>query len=241
MNIDNNIDKIHTSCKDCVFAVYDNKTQTECALHYIELYKNKQIEILEAYDNDKEFYIINGKKCIGYRENKWFDQFSLSDASLDKKIEKYHETNLLNYMVIVDLKNINIDQLDDICYQISQCDIKPQKVIFIRYIDKDLEFHYTVIENILKKNKTQFLWRIQTILDDSLSDRNILDNIILLNKQYRFINYITNHNNDINNIITKTNTKVHKDLEQFNVISNNSKTCEVFSTIVYRFENFHNK
>ena len=59
------INAVHTPCKNCVFAIYDNITQTNCALHYLDIYRDKDIEILEAYDNDKEFYIINNKKCIG--------------------------------------------------------------------------------------------------------------------------------------------------------------------------------
>lgn len=241
MTIDNKINSIHTSCKDCVFAIYEDKTQINCALQYIELYKSKNIEILEAYDNDKEFFIINGKKCMGHRENNWFDQFNMKDADLSEKIAKYNETNILNYIIIIDLKNLNLDQLDDICLQISQCKVQPKKVIFIRHIDNEKSFPYDKIENILKKYEPKYIWRIQTILDDSLTDKNILDNIALLNNKVRFMLYITNYNSDIKNVVEVTDNKVHQKLEQFNVISNKDKNCMIFSTIVYRFENFHGK
>ena len=80
------IHAIHTPCKNCVFAKYEENTQTGCELDYIEKYKNLESEILEVYDNDKEFYVINDKKCLGYREPKWFEQLSMSDSSMEEKI-----------------------------------------------------------------------------------------------------------------------------------------------------------
>ena len=53
------IKPIHTPCKDCTFAIYEGKTQNGCHLNLLEKYKNKNLEILEAYDEQKEFYIIN--------------------------------------------------------------------------------------------------------------------------------------------------------------------------------------
>ncbi|NCA30639.1 MAG: hypothetical protein EBS93_07975, partial [Chitinophagia bacterium] len=120
------INKIHTPCKDCVFAKYQDNTQIGCELDYISKYKSKNIEILEAYDNNKEFYIINGKKCIGYRENKWFDQFDLKDNSIEDKIKKFHELNSLDYLLVIDLKKINLEELEDILGQINTLEIKPK-------------------------------------------------------------------------------------------------------------------
>ena len=50
------VNTIHTPCKSCVFALYEDKTQTDCGLNYISKYRQKDnVEVLEAYDNDKEF------------------------------------------------------------------------------------------------------------------------------------------------------------------------------------------
>lgn len=237
--LDNKINTIHTPCKNCVFAVYENNTQNDCAIKYIDKYKDNNIEILEAYDNEKEFYIINGKKCIGYRENKWFKQFNLEDSSLEDKIAKYHETNQLDFLIIIDLKSLSVEQLDDIFKQISLSDIQPKKLILIRYSDNELRFPYATIENLLKEYKVSYTWRIQTILDPSLSYEQILHNVISLNSKYRFIVSVTQHNSDISKIIKDTNKIVHHDLDQFDVISNKTHDCIIFSSIIYRFESFH--
>lgn len=241
MTLNESINTIHTPCKSCVFAIYNDKTQTDCALHYIDKYRNNHIDILEAYDDEKEFYIINGKKCIGYRENKWFKQFDLDDADLEEKIKKYHETNVLDYIVVVDLKDMTLEHLDDTLHQISDTKIQPKKVILIRYNDNQLLFPYSTIEAMLKKYNASYKWRIQTILDSSLEHRSIIHNITHLNGSYRFIMCVNKHNNDLTKIVDLTNQKVHHDLDQFDIIANSDKSCLIYSSVIFRFETFHNR
>lgn len=237
--INEQINKIHTPCKNCVFAEYENNTQTGCSLSYIEKYRDKNVPILEAYDNEKEFYIVNGKKCLGYRENKWFKQFGLEDADIKSKVEKYHSTNHLDYLLIIDLKNINFEQLDSLLQQISQSDIQPKKVIIIRHLDNEKAFEYSLLEKLFNKYKVSYIWRIQTILDISLTNNQIIHNIITLNAKYRFIVTVSDYNTDVVNMIKTTNKIVHEDLDQFEVLTNQDETCLCFSTLVYRFDAFH--
>ena len=83
------------------------------------------------------------------------------------------------------------------------------------------------------------MWRIQTILDLSLSYSSILHNIITMNPKYRFIVNNEQFNNDLTHMIKTTNRVVHEDLDQFDVLSNKDKSCIVFSSLVYRFDAFH--
>ena len=237
-----NINTIHTPCKNCVFALYEDKTQTGCGLNYISKYKeHDNVQILEAYDNEKEFYIINNKKCIGYREPKWFNQFDMVNASLEEKIQKYKETNSLQYLLVIELKNINIDQFSSLCYQIANLAIKPQKIIFIRHIDEKLSFPYDSIKNIFEQTKLGIPWRIQTMIDAEWSYHDTLHNIITINAKYRFICAINEYSEDLNNILSMGNSIVHEDLDQFVVLTNNEKTCILFSSLVYRYSIMHDK
>ncbi len=64
--------KTYTSCKECIFAVYDGKTQTNCELGRIETYRGKgENVVIEAYDADKEFYLINNFKCNCFRNQNY--------------------------------------------------------------------------------------------------------------------------------------------------------------------------
>jgi len=233
------INSVHTACKNCVFAKYEEITQTDCHLNYINIFKNNNIEILEAYDETHEFNIINNKKCIGYRENKWFDQFGLTNAELIDKINKYNELNYLHYVVIINLQNYSIQELEASLDEINTLQYKPQKLILVRYVDDRLEFGYDKLKSLLEKyNNIQ--WRIQTILEKTFSYEMVLHTIVTTNK-YRFIISVTSPCEQLSNIINYANQIVHNDLKTFNIISNNDKTCIIFSGSVYRYASAHNE
>ena len=52
------ISKIHTPCKDCVFALYNDITQVGCKTKTLDIFKQRGVTILEVYDEEKEFYVI---------------------------------------------------------------------------------------------------------------------------------------------------------------------------------------
>ena len=71
---------IKTSCKNCAFAVYEEDTQIDCAFGRIEKFKDS---VTEAFDNDKEFFIID-RLCTYFRDKKW----GYNDNSMDKVEEE---------------------------------------------------------------------------------------------------------------------------------------------------------
>jgi hypothetical protein len=234
------INTIHTPCKKCVFAQYDGITQTNCHLSYIDKYKESGVEILEAYDDEQEFYIINNKKCIGYREDKWFKQFDLEDDSIESKIKIYKDNNSLHYLVIVNLKNFTIESLSHLFDELSKTKTKPQRLILIRYRDPSLVFTYEKIEQLIKSYEIQYGWRIQTMLDENITYEEVLHNTTSINAKYRFIVSISEPTDKVAYLIDKTNTMVHDDLDQFMVITNDQKTVLIYSSAVYRFGIVHN-
>jgi hypothetical protein len=82
--------KIKTSCKNCAFAVYDGKTQTNCLHKRIEKFGE---ELVEAYDDDAEFYVIN-RFCNYYRNKAW--GYSASD------IQKTESESAINISLLFD-------------------------------------------------------------------------------------------------------------------------------------------
>lgn len=227
------IERIHTSCKQCVCADYKGKTQVGCLLDYIELYQQNNIEILEAYDEEKEFYIINNKKCVGYRENGWFEKRELENLTLQEKIEHIKNSNFLHYLLIIDLKSINENQIEDLLAQASY-GIKPQKIILIRHQNDRKNFAYEKLKSLLEKYLPNILWRIQTVLLDR-SHEDIVHEICNLNKKYRFILDIKSYNKDIERIINRGNDIVYKEFSFFPVITNLEKSALLFSGANYRY------
>jgi hypothetical protein len=226
---------IHTPCKQCVFAEYTENTQVNCRLNYIDKYRKNNIEIIEAYDDDKEFFIINGKKCIGYRENKWFEKRDMADASIQDKVSKYKESNYAHYIVVINLKNLSLLKLENICKNIHKCNIKPQKIVLIRYLDDEKNFHYNNIEEIFASTNIDYPWRIQTMLDDKLPYEYILYEITKNNKNCRFILSVEDDVDILNALINNANNRVYDELDNFYACGTENKKIVLYSSTVYRY------
>lgn len=225
---------IHTCCKKCVFADYKNNSQIGCAIGYLDKYRAINAHILEAYDEEKEFYVINEKKCLGYRENSWFKQYDMENASLAEKIAKVQEINHLHYLLVINLYSFSENDLRQIVKEISQLSVQPQKIIFVRYITNKL-FDFNMLSNLLKEYNLNCKWRIQSMIDESINYPDILHNIVNLNKGFRFILSIQNPTFNLDNIVSYADQKVYGDLESLHVVSNSSRSFTLFSASSYRF------
>lgn len=233
------IHPIHTPCKKCVFAKYDNKTQTDCELKYLDIYRNKNIQILEAYDEDLEFYVVNDKKCIGYREPKWFDMLGMSNSTMEEKINKYNELNIINYVLAIDTLNMSDDQFNNMIQKIASLDIKPQRLVILRHIKDNYQLPYSKIEQAFTTHGLQTPWKIKTILDTELSRGDIVHQVVGENSGYRFLAYTNDYDADIFKLVSTANKIVYQDFDQFNILSlEDEANTIIFSISVYRYANF---
>lgn len=233
------IDIIHTPCKNCTFAKFEQNTQTGCELGYLDIYKNRSdLEILEVYDESKEFFVINKKKCIGYREDKWFKQYGDQELSMEQKINLYFEKNKISYAMVINLKDANQTDLENIIDQIQKLSIKPEKIILVRYppSNNEILFPYEYIKNII--DTLNINWKIQTVVDPNITYEFMLHNITTTNKKYRFIVSINNQCDNIDQVINYANDVICKNLNSFEIISNKTKSCIIFPSIVYRYAMF---
>ena len=229
---------VHTTCKNCVFAQYEGKTQTGCALDYLVKHRENGTEILDAYDNDLEFYIINQKKCNGYRENSWFISKGLSeDSPLTSKINLFKSLNTIGYTLIINFLEIGSSEEDmmNLLNSLQTISIPPQRTVFIRGPEGGETTIYKNINSLLVQANINCKWKIQTMVDDSISNENILHNAINENKNNRFICALKKSKSNIGSIVEKANTLVHDDLKQFTVLTDAEHSAYLFGTGVYRY------
>ena len=122
----------NTPCKDCCFAIYDDITQVGCARNRIEKYKDNGAEIIEAYDEEKEFFVIKDRLCPFFRSKKWLDAFSeKSDEDMEKilafeTMSSFHLIILLKEGSIEDLK----DTIDSVPLEFKN--VPPTQITIIR-------------------------------------------------------------------------------------------------------------
>lgn len=231
------ISKIHTSCKDCTFAVYSENTQIGCELDLIDKYESKETTIIEAYDENKEFYVIDNKKCIGYRNLSWSEKDGIKLNLEDKKIKIKNEFKI-KYILFIDLKHFDNNKFENLIENINQLKTKPSKIILLRYGYSDSAiFEYEYIRDRLKDSGLDCEWRIQTMVDEEVSIRSILSSTISTNTKYKFMFYISDYIDilRLNKIIELANTTIYDDLNSFIVISDKDYTAKLFLGLIYRY------
>jgi hypothetical protein len=162
----------------------------------------------------------------------------MSNSSMEEKFKKIKSENYLQYLLIIDLQQFIMEDVDDLEEQLKTLDTKPSKIIFIRY-DNNPIHSFERLDKLLKSCDIHCPWRIQSMLDYALSYDEILHNVIFIENQYRFLLSVYKPYNNINNIITKTNKIVFEDLGQFNVITDEGRSCLMFSGGIYRYCAFH--
>lgn len=167
------INQVHTSCKDCAFSVYSDKTQTDCSVGMLDKYRDAGAEVVEVYDDsDKEFFVINNKLCTHHRDREWAKQYTKSE--LFNIVESQTKSP---YQVMILLhQESTLDELTATLESLVN-QFNPPNIVSVISM-KQTESIYKLnmeIESILKKYEDKIDWRIQNILDPEITDRQAID------------------------------------------------------------------
>lgn len=154
-----------TPCKDCIFAIYEDITQTGCKTHMLELYKNSN-NVIEAYDEEKEFYVINGQVCPYKRKQNW----KHASKGLNKQLECARKELSMNYEVVIVVKDEK--SLQTTIGSLMEQTKRPSKI-------------YVIVHQGSQYNKKSLVdclvpWTIDNQFDSNLlsKDRVLIKNII---------------------------------------------------------------
>lgn len=82
-------DKLETPCKFCVFAQFEDKTQTGCLANMLDSQDH-----FDAYDEEAEFCVINGL-CTTYRPKTW--NRGIPDVDKANAEAKFKATIVIDY------------------------------------------------------------------------------------------------------------------------------------------------
>jgi hypothetical protein len=120
----------HTPCKDCIFAQYgppNEKTQFGCFLNELFYLKNAGFEILEVYDEEKEFYVINDTVCMKKRYPTWTHAKGYDRSEQVKQID---QEIAIEYAAII-LENSNPFGVQKTIQSLINQQLKPKCIIVI--------------------------------------------------------------------------------------------------------------
>ena len=205
---------IQTSCKDCAFAIYKDNTQVSCAANRIKLFGSN---VIEAFDNEKEFYVIN-RFCNYYRKSTW------NNGEIDfKKLKK--ETDI-PFDLFIDAKNISSSELIQLLFD-TKYDQDKINISLFHHIDESIDM--SEIHKLVKLTNCSVTAcvDINTHLHNSVIKSSNNYHAVLTNDRKSCITHIDSINSMINN-----------DLKQAIIFKLNG--VEFISNIAYKLESFIN-
>jgi len=209
--------KIQTSCKNCVFAEYDHSTQTGCKANRLSFF-----ETIEAYDLEKEFYVINGF-CNLYRNQKW--NCGLPD------IQKALNESSLDFDILFNYDEISKHFENYINNTISKIDYNSNKLSIVLFCS-----YFNGKEATIKMLNTQSI-NPNAVVSSCVDKQSFLNEHILNSKKACHC-YVTNDKLDPA-IFNELNNYVNLDLKKFAVVNHNNNL--IVSNMAYRLNYYSSK
>lgn len=129
---------INTSCVDCCFAKFIGDKQTGCEIGRIEKYKESSVNVIEAYDDEKEFFVLE-TFCNCHRNEFWKESGIYHRPFYKNPIDRVRDENKIRcgFNVLVNKKS-SFDELKTTLESISdQENITPSYIIVTNCSDID--------------------------------------------------------------------------------------------------------
>ena len=213
---DEDVQGLFTSCEDCVFSGYEKDTQTSCKLNRVDKFKDKGVEIMEAYNDEREFYVVKSF-CNSYRNKDW------GDSHVDHELSVAKENQIRwNAIIIVGNgkaeagdpeKNIAPfhDLLEKTCISIKDQSIPPVAVIVSNNSDVlPFDIAHKAHEMF---DRTDISFYVSNIVETNFDDIQCVDDAFLKCKNGFYSVFKSGHVAKPN-IIQSLNSALNEDLEK---------------------------
>ena len=155
---DKKISLVHTPCKNCVAAVYKKDTQTGCYFKQLDKFEGN---VLEVYDGEKEFFVIDKKKCMYYRENSWLNK---KNIKIDQAIHEIKKEHTIPYIAILNIDKIkNLTAFNEAVDRLVKQKTPPCG--FVVMMQQDKQYSIKLKEIMESLQETQIPWRVQSFIE----------------------------------------------------------------------------
>ena len=203
-----------TNCKNCIFAIYHDKTQTGCSASRLE--KFSKDDVVEAYDNEKEFYVIK-RICNLYRNLSWNNGVADVDKAINEILVRY------DFIIEVDEES-DYNRLDQI---LSDFPYKKSCISFSIMHKHNLDIKY-------KKNVVA-LWKKHQIPVSVFweKDVHIHEYLMVSKKTYHVVANNSNLEDSVN-ALTKLNKRINENLEKILIYKYNNTI--LYSNYAYKIQ-----
>lgn len=152
---------LRTSCKDCFYAKYDDleKTQIGCYFNKIEKLKKIGVQVVEAYDEQKEFYVLESHACMSFRTK---SSMIAANQNIEESMIDTRKQMSPRIAVVINVSDDNLENLTKTIKSISEQEMPFCEVIFC--ISSNIK--PSEIISIINNLKCTFKWSIKQITDE---------------------------------------------------------------------------
>ena len=232
---------MNTPCKECVFAVYEEDTQVGCKRGMIDKYRSIGAHILEAYDEQKEFYVIENRLCPSFRTKVWLENIDkvanvrgVDDIDTQDLIDRVLSVeNVYSYHVMTIFKDDDLDSLGELIKSVEDQDFSPVQLTIIRPI-----FSKIKVQELREfiKSKYNGKWRLENLIlnktDDEIfhqAQKSVDSTFLVMIDSGKKI--------EGNTLFSSINKTVAEDLKQFILIEGDG--IKIISVTVYSYWYFN--
>lgn len=226
-----------TTCKDCIFAKYKNITQTKCTLGRIEEYKKHGIQVIEAYDEEKEFFVIKNKICMFKRLDDWTHK----NKSKNEQI-KIIKDKIFPYMVIIINEHNDVSKVIKTLKSVYKQKFLPK---YISVINKcETAFNKNNDKKIIELFKANTIpWKLEGMTDPNIPEHKLEDYVVDFRPSYYYSVFYSGFEVPPTMFLKLRNKIIDENLQFSVILPNSQKQGRVVSTLVYKIYNGnkHNK
>jgi len=162
--------QLTTACKDCVFANYIGKTQTDCKLGRIEKFRQKGVDIIEAEDlEENEFFVVESW-CNYYRDEEWVKNLNSDIDDLSAQVKK--EAVFPVGFIVLFNENNTTEQLETTISSIKDMEEVAYAVVVNSSNLDDIDV-ITKVQELFEDSEIDF--KITKIMDSAFNQSQIID------------------------------------------------------------------
>lgn len=233
------VDPVHTTCRDCIFAKYEGKTQVGCSFNG-QLDKFREAgNVVEAFDHELEFSVVNKRCCPAHRTADWARDIEIPKGFTITQVVRNQIAARIDYLIVVNEQTTE-PQLEDSLRSIMRQSHKPHSILLAANQNKWKRSKFLSIMD--KLVGTDVNWRVTSLLrrqpDDAFfPDSEAVDETFPRCTGHMYVRIVagTKLPKDMGKQI---DTFVTDDLQQFSVMEG---TDELQAEVVHRgFHKFVN-
>lgn len=200
---------VHTSCKDCIFAEYNDNVQSGCKQNRLNKFKKEQ----KTDETDNKIHFLLEGICNFCRNQDWKDKAG-SDYLNKLKLETCAKVDLILINTESTLSRIE-QQIERLLNEISQNQTKVCSVTFSSIVPINYSWYNKIVEKYSIQNKVRF-HVVKPVLSTNLYP--VLDMCVSRGKGNYYLSYYLNTKQNLSTCIDYIDNLLNVKLQKFIMI-----------------------